>query len=556
VVFVALLVFAYPFALDIPLLDPDEGLHASIAQEMVEQGHWVTPTLLGKPFLDKPILYFWCEALSLRIFGMHETAVRLPGFLLGLLGAITTGVVAWRMFGRGAGLIAALFYATMLLPLALTQAAAHDIALLPWINLAVLGFWESQRASTRRARAGYTLAVGLLLGLTCLAKGLVGIAMVGVAYGSYLLVAWRLSLSACLRGAAAIAVALLVASAWYIAMEIANPGYLYYYFIQRHLLGFATNTQIHGQQPFWYYLPLLLVGGLPWIIYLPAALHDAWLRRTGPEHDAAPGAVLLLLCWLCGGTLFLSAAHSKLVTYIWPVFPPLAILAAVGWQRLLAGTLSGAARRTLERTFRATCWIGPGLLPLGLVAAQSSGWLHVSPWAWLIVLVSAVAAWWPLRLWQSGRPAQALEACIASMAVQFAVSMTVAVPGVAVHFSARDLAAYFNAARAVPSRLWLLDERVGSLVFYLDRPLRAGLRDGQFQGFRFEDLEELRQARPGAEVAVPQWSLEKLARRIDLSGISFRQAGHYRLYDARQIAPAICVASGRGDRLPAEPRRR
>src|SRR5208283_3687156 len=93
---VAAVIFLYPLALAsrIPLLDPDEGLHATIAQEMVEGGDWVVPRLGGKPFRDKPVFYFWCEALSLRLFGMSEAALRLPGLLLGLAGAVTTGALA------------------------------------------------------------------------------------------------------------------------------------------------------------------------------------------------------------------------------------------------------------------------------------------------------------------------------------------------------------------------------------------------------------------------------------------------------------------------------
>ena len=70
-VVLAAVFFCHPLLLDIPLLDPDEGLHASIAQEMVEGGDWLTPRLLGRPFLDKPIFYFWAQALSLQTFGMH-----------------------------------------------------------------------------------------------------------------------------------------------------------------------------------------------------------------------------------------------------------------------------------------------------------------------------------------------------------------------------------------------------------------------------------------------------------------------------------------------------
>ena len=74
--------YALALVLPIPLFDPDEGLHAAIAREMVEHGDWVTPHLLGVPFLDKPILYFWALATSLSVFGPSEFAVRLPGICL------------------------------------------------------------------------------------------------------------------------------------------------------------------------------------------------------------------------------------------------------------------------------------------------------------------------------------------------------------------------------------------------------------------------------------------------------------------------------------------
>ena len=135
----------------IPLVDPDEGLHASIAQEMVESGDWIVPHLLNEPFLDKPILYFWAIAASLKIFGMSEAAVRLPGLLFGMLGTLTTAAVAWRILGRRTGLIAGVFYASMILPLALVQLPAHDVALVPWVNLALLCFWESDRGGSSPA---------------------------------------------------------------------------------------------------------------------------------------------------------------------------------------------------------------------------------------------------------------------------------------------------------------------------------------------------------------------------------------------------------------------
>ncbi len=320
-VVIALIMFVVPLGIDFPLLDPDEGLHAGIAQEMVERGDWITPRFLGEPFLDKPILYFWTEAASLRLFGFGEAAVRLPGLMFGLLGALSTGLLAWRMFGASTGWIAGILYATTILPTALAQAASHDVALIPWINLALLLLWESGKGPNSPLKKGATaglpssagrnirentagqassgartlgnqlfqravvpisvciIGAGFFVGLSILTKGLTGVAVVGIAYGGYRLISRQINPMLVLHGAVVLAVAALVAAPWYAALEIQNPGYLSYYFVDRHLLGVATSSQPHGDQPWWYYFPLLLGGGLPWIGYLPIAVQDAWRRK-------------------------------------------------------------------------------------------------------------------------------------------------------------------------------------------------------------------------------------------------------------------------------------
>jgi 4-amino-4-deoxy-L-arabinose transferase-like glycosyltransferase len=511
---------------------------------MIERGDWVTPRFLGQPFFDKPILYFTAEAVSLWLFGMHAAALRLPGLLFGLLGAVTAGALGWRMFGRNTGVLAALFYATTILPTALAQAAAHDVALIPFVNLAILGFWEADRATTRRRAWGCTLATGVALGLACLSKGLVGIAVVGVAYGCYLLAARRLTPAVCLRGAAAVLVAILIASPWYLAVEARHPGFLYYFFVARHILGYTTDTQPHANRPFWYYLPILLAGGLPWILFLPTTLSNAWLHRRPAERRS--GAVLLLVCWAVGGTLFLSMAHSKAVTYIWPMFPPLAILAAVSWRRFWDGSLDQPASQALGRTLRNLSWTLLLLPPLIVIAVHIVWGLPISWQAWIAVLAAAFLAALPMRFWAAGHAGCALSTAISSVAVQFAVLMTVVLPGLSIQFSARDLALHFNAAGRLPPRVLIMEERVGSIVFYLDRKLRAELRQGQLESFRLTRLDELPMAEPGTVVAVPERWVEPLARCVDLTGIAFQQAGHYRVYEAQQLASAVLKPDAHG----------
>ncbi|MBN1394035.1 MAG: glycosyltransferase family 39 protein [Pirellulales bacterium] len=545
---IAAVMFFAPLGIGFPLLDPDEGLHAGIAREMVERGDWVTPRFLGEPFLDKPILYFWAEAASLKLFGFNEAAVRLPGLMFGLLGAATTGLLAWRLFGASTGWIAGILYATTILPTALAQAATHDVALVPWINLAVLLLWESQRGGKEKTIL-CIVGAGFFVGLSVLTKGLTGVAVVGLTYGGYRVLTRRIDLALVVQGVVVLTVAALVAAPWYIALEIENPGYLHYYFVERHLLGAATESQPHGNQPWWYYFPLLLGGGLPWIGYLPVLWRKKGTRDQGSETGAKPQAAnpssfpppcpsTLLWFWLIGWVLFLTLVRSKLVTYLWPAFPPLAILAATVWLRLINGSLGEAARRSFARTFVWSSWSGPLVLPAAVLAIQLL--LRVRfPWpVWAVTAIVAAAAPLPLIPWRAGRPRAALGTVALSLAAQFTVIMWLVLPQVADRFSARDLAEHFNREGAFPQHLFVVEERIGSVVFYLDPQIRSGLTPDRLQRLSFEEPPQLA---PADAVAFPLWRFDRKASGLDFDfhDEPCETAGRYRLYRITEPRPAV-----------------
>jgi hypothetical protein len=131
----------------------------------------------------------------------------------------------------------------------------------------------------------------------------------------YLLVTRTLTRRLIVLGILVVVVAALVALPWYLAMDAREPGYLRYYFLNRHLLGFTTETQRHGGQAWWYYLPVLIAGGLPWIVY----------ARTRALSDM-PGKLLWI--WPAASLVLLSLSNSKAVTYILPVMPAIAIVAS------------------------------------------------------------------------------------------------------------------------------------------------------------------------------------------------------------------------------------
>lgn len=529
-------IYFYPLLLRVPLIDPDEGLHAAIAQEMIEHGDYVTPRLLGQPFLDKPILFFWAQAGSMQLLGMNEAGVRFPGLMFALLGNLTTALLGWRMFGRRVGLLAGLFHLTLALPLVLGQAPVHDVALIPWTNLALLSLWEA----TRERPAGgawfqYALA-GVWLGLAVLAKGLIGVAIVGVAFGVYLLVSRRLGVRTCLGLLLTLAVGALLASPWYVLMEQRNPGYAYYYFVERHVYGYATATQRHGERPFWYYLPILAAGGLPWIALLPVSVRNLWQNRHDPAtRPDAPR----VLCWalLLGGLVFLSAAKSKMLTYLLPVFPAVAVLSAEVWAGFQVGTLAPGCRRMISRVV----WLaGPVLALLGpaaLLACEAEYDFRFPAGTW--VLCCAVSAAFLAALWpcSRGRTQGAVAALLLTGVGLFAFLMTAVMPRVAATNSARDLAAHLNRQGRLPAHVVLLNERVGSLIFYLDPDLRAGLRQDQFRNASVEQLVSMGLPPGDLLVAVPERRVAQAGRVLDLSRPSYQRAGQFRLYAGTDLEP-------------------
>ena len=141
-----------PLSIGTPLLDPDEGIHATIALEMLERRDFLHPTFLDQPFRDKPAFYSAFQAVSLWAFGRSEFAIRLPGLIFQFATALTTWMLAKRLFGKDVGLIAPLVYLSLGTPIVLALAPAHDIAQLPFLNLLLLYIWSADHESRRGRR--------------------------------------------------------------------------------------------------------------------------------------------------------------------------------------------------------------------------------------------------------------------------------------------------------------------------------------------------------------------------------------------------------------------
>jgi len=525
--------FIFPLSLHHPLTDPDEGLHAAIGQEMVERREYMTPQFLGQPFPDKPVFYFWAVAGSLRVLGFSEPAVRAPGMVFGLLGAITTGLLAGTILGRRGGWLAGIFYATMAVPVGLMQVPVHDLAVVPFTNGALLAFWRAARSPRAATVLAWSLAAGACLGLAIITKGLSGVAIVGLAHATVCLLERRLGLVVILGGALALALAAAIAAPPFLAMEHAQPGYLHYYLFERHVLGLVTTTQRHGGAAWHYYLPVVLGGGLPWILYAPLSL--ARFRPSAPDdaRDQRFGdATRLGWSLLLTGTLFLSLARSKLLTYALPVFPAIAVLAAVAW---LAWLERGGREpsRWFARMPVVQAGIGALILPAALVFAPAKYQVPHVAWVWGVALVIA-GGWWAAARLAPSRLERAAALGALLTAATLAVALAILLPLVATVTSARELARTINRSGHFPPELWMVEQRRGSLVFYLDPALRRGLTPDRILQLSSPQVPE-HEPMPGTLVAVPEGYVPNLARYVPLEGLRFEQAGHYRIYDGERL---------------------
>lgn len=539
----AALIYVYPLFLPTPLLEPDEGLHATISQEMLEHDEWIVPTFRGEPFQDKPILYFWAQMVSLKWFGMTEYAVRFPGLMFGLIGALTTGLLAGRLFDSRVGLLTCLTSMTMSIPLALAQAAVHDVALVPWTNLALLCLWETERSTSARARSYWLVGASFMFGLAILTKALIGVAVISVGYGLFLLCSRTISIAACFRLGLAIGFGAVIASPWFIAMEMRIPGYSYYYFIERHVMGFATATQRHGQSPWFYYLPYVSLGAIPWVWYVVPMLRDEWRDRT--KFSSTRPQMILLLCWLIGGLLFLSVAKSKLVPYALPLFPAMAILSAFSWHRFIERRMSDVSVRWFVTMVRSAGAMGI-VVPFAILCACGvilETWWSATAWLMSAILsVMSAVVWRSFEMQRFYRSAGLVSVWVAGVAC---LVMTWPLQMFAESHSERSLAQWMNRQPVLPEHLILVGEKPASVLFYLSSDLRKQLGPEQITSKRLNDFQSQSRLPAGAVLAVTRKKMaEADAGRHRIPGTFTESVGQFRIYrGSEEFLPLVHIAT-------------
>jgi 4-amino-4-deoxy-L-arabinose transferase-like glycosyltransferase len=332
-----------------PLFNPDEGRYAEVPREMLAGGDWVIPHLDGLIYIEKPPLQYWATAVSLALFGNNEFAARLYAALCAFGTLALVFLMGTRIWGEDTGWRASAVLCAMLIFLALGQLLTLDMSLTFYMTLSLVGFVLAQ-GEMESARRWMLLAwMGAALGV--LTKGLVAAAIPAAVLVLYSLCCRDFSPWRKLNLKWGPPLFLIVTIPWHWLAALRLGDFLQFFFVHEHLARYLTPIA-DRQEPWWFFGWVFLAGTVPWTLPTLRVLIGGWRERAASPEKFNPRFFLWL--WVIFIVVFFSLSDSKLMPYILPAMPPLALLIAV----LPASSL----RRDFLMTAFLTLSVGAALL--------------------------------------------------------------------------------------------------------------------------------------------------------------------------------------------------
>jgi 4-amino-4-deoxy-L-arabinose transferase-like glycosyltransferase len=324
-----------------PLFNTDEGRYAEIPREMASGGDWIIPHLNGLAYIEKPPLQYWATALALRVFGATEFAARFYTALCALATVVAVWVLARRLWGQATAWRAAAVLGSMLLFLCMGQLLTLDMSLTLYMTVSLAAFLlaQSATAATRPASPGgsavqerrFMLIAWLAAALGVLTKGLVAAAIPAGVLILYSLYArdtapWRR-----LHVSSGLPLFLLVTVPWHWLAARRLPDFLQFFFVHEHLARYLTPSA-DREETWWFFGLVFLLGSAPWTLAALRVMAQGWRWRV-PQGTFSPE--LFLWIWVLFVCVFFSLSDSKLIPYILPAMPALAVLIAASPTQVL-----------------------------------------------------------------------------------------------------------------------------------------------------------------------------------------------------------------------------
>ncbi|MBH9661908.1 glycosyltransferase family 39 protein [Burkholderia multivorans] len=305
------------------LIPSDEGRYAEMAREMFVTGDWITPRYNGYKYFEKPPLQTWLNALTFAWFGIGEWQARLYTALASFAGVLLVGFTGARLFNPLSGFLAAVVLACSPYWNLMGHFNALDMGLAFWMALSLCALLLAQRPGLRPAAVrGWMWVCWAAMAFAVLSKGLVGVILPGAVLVLYTLIARDWALWKRLYLVSGLVIFFAIATPWFVLVQQRNPEFFNFFFIVQQFRRYLTPEQ-NRPGPFYYFVPVLLVGFLPWLSVAWQSVRHA-LRMPRQPNGFSP--MLVLLIWSAFIFLFFSASHSKLISYVLPVAPALALI--------------------------------------------------------------------------------------------------------------------------------------------------------------------------------------------------------------------------------------
>jgi 4-amino-4-deoxy-L-arabinose transferase-like glycosyltransferase len=510
----------------VPLLSPDEGRYTEIPREMLQRGDFVLPHLNGVLYFEKPALYYWLNALAIQVFGLTPFASRFWSALFGLAGLWVAYRLALKTQGARTARLAVLILGTSPLYLALSRLAIIDMTVSFFITATLACFYLASEESDPRRERLLWHACAASAALAVLAKGLIGLALPGLVAFLYMLWGRRWAILRRFPWVSGTALLLLIALPWHVAAALRDPQFFRFYIIREHFLRYLTPIA-DRMEPFWFFLPVLVWGLLPWTPFAVQALAEGLGRRPGTRLFGQATPDLFLWLWAAVILVFFSASKSKLVPYILPALPPLAILSAGPLARVqeegrgLKPWVRWSAALALCAILALSVLLGMAALGLGPGARRAlfhPGWILAASSAALLVSLGVAVK--TLRA-----DARNVVPALAAGGCALFIMVWSAAPNFGHAQELKEIAGFLSANLRPADRLYSYRTYPQAIPVYLQRTIGVAVFRGELAFGAGRLSEEERKARfpDAAEFRVLWDSPERIFCITDESGLTHLQ---------------------------------
>ncbi|MGB9430130.1 MAG: phospholipid carrier-dependent glycosyltransferase [Gammaproteobacteria bacterium] len=508
------------------LFQTDEGRYAEIPREMVASGDWLTPRLDGLKYFEKPALQYWTTAVAYELFGQSNWTSRLWTALTGFLGVLMTAWVGWRLFDRRTAWCAALLLGSGMYYIIMGHFNTLDMGVSFFMCMSAFAFLLAMQsaddaqgsasaarplevpeggggrgapigapgaadaqgsasaaggrtpgaaASNIARRRGWMYLAWAAAALGMLSKGLEAVVLPGAVFIIYTLISRDWKRWKQLHWYGGVIIFLIIAAPWFVAVSLRNPEFFHHFFIYEHFQRFLTPVA-HRPGAWWYFIPVLLFGLLPWWPQFVRSIVRVFWRADANAQTSGFHYTLFLWIWCVLIFVFFSFSDSKLMSYILPIMPALALIIGRELAQRRRGDVFISAILCMLLAI-VGLWLAPLLQRDG---GNVSLELYKAFLPWLVVgcallLIIAIAGFFTAYFRQVG-------VAMALLGVALFLATQVVTTGAQVFspvYSGHSLAKQINAYNKPGIPFYSLNDYQQSLPFYLKRTLTLVAYQGE-----------------------------------------------------------------------------